>query len=193
MKAKALLIAALILSAGINAVAKEDPRNVRVAVVPVKGSDLFKVIYKSESSSRVKINIYNSQAALVFTQTVYGTDGFIRPLNFTGLPAGEYTIEVTDISGKKSEKVVYAPNQNASKKIVHISKVGQNESKYLISIADAKNENVTINFYDKNKTLIFSETRELAGDFAQLYRVKNSGEVTIEVSDAAGTVKSSRF
>ena len=85
-----LMITALfIFGASINSVANEDPRNSQFAVVQVKGSEVFKVIYKTEVASRVKLNIYNASLRLIFTETL-NSDGFIRPLNFTGLTFREF-------------------------------------------------------------------------------------------------------
>jgi hypothetical protein len=195
MKSNVILFAALLfLGVGFNASAKEDPRNARLAVVPVKGSEVFKVIYKSEDASRIKLNIYDASSQLVFSETIRNVDGFIRPLNFAGLRAGEYTIELVNGLDKKVEKVTYAPaGTTASKKNVHVAKLAGVEGKFLVSVADATKENITVRIYDRANNLIYTESREINGDFAQLYRVKDSVGITIEVSDDAGTTKSSRF
>ena len=195
MKLNVLLIAALMtISAGINAVAKEDPRNVRLAVVPVKGSEVFKVIYKGEAPTKVRINVYNASSQIVFSETLSGTDGFIRPLNFSGLKAGEYTIELVEGSNRKSEKVTYTPVATASaNKIVRISKLNENEGRFLVSIGNAGTEAITVRILDRNNNVLYSEVREISGDFAQVYRVKDFTGVRFEIYDASGLSKSSRF
>jgi hypothetical protein len=195
MKSKVLFIAALItISAGINAVAKEDPRNARLAVVPIKGSEVFKVIYKSETNSKVKLNIYNSSSELVFSQSISNAEGFIVPLNFAGLKAGEYTIELIEGTTKKTEKVTYNPLKGVSSaKAIHVSRVTENDGRFVVSIANAGNEVITVRILDRNDNLIFSETREISGEFAQIYRVKNADGVKFEISDAAGVNNLSRF
>lgn len=195
MKFNVLLIAALMtISAGINAVAKEDPHNVRLAVVPVKGSEVFKVIYKGETPAKVRINVYNASSQIVFSEILSGTDGFIRPLNFTGLKAGEYTIELVEGANRKSEKVTYTPAGTvASTKIVRISKLNETEGRFLVSIGNAGTEAITVRILDRNNNVLYTESREISGDFAQVYRVKDSNGVRFEIYDAAGLSKSSRF
>ena len=195
MKLNVLLIAALMtISAGINAVAKEDPRNVRLAVVPVKGSEVFKVIYKGDAPAKVRINIYNSSSQIVFSETLSGTDGFIRPLNFSGLKAGEYTIELVEGTNKRSEKITYAPAGSVvSNKIVRITKLNETEGRFLVSIGNAGTEAITVRILDRNNNVLYSESREIAGEFAQVYRVKDAAGVRFEVIDAAGLTKSSSF
>jgi hypothetical protein len=194
MKTHVLLIAALMtISAGMNAVAKEDPRNVRLAVVPVKGSEVFKVIYKGETATKVRLNIYNSSAQIVFAETLTGTDGFIRPLNFSGLKAGVYTVELIEGSTKKTETITYVPAKSqVNKKAVHVSKVND-EGKFLVSVGNAGKETITVRILDRFDNVLYTEIREISGDFAQVYRVKESAGVTFEVYDAVGLTKSSRF
>src|SRR6187551_3535402 len=106
MKTKSLLIAALVvISATVSAFAKEEPTKAGLAIVPVKGSQTFKVIYKSENAGTTKVNIYNTESKVIFSKVVSNEGGFILPLNFDGLTAGEYTIELTDVTGTKTEKV----------------------------------------------------------------------------------------
>jgi len=192
MNTKSLYIAALIVMAGaVTAVGKDEPRNAGLAVVSVKGSEIFKVIYKGESSARVKLNVYNSSSQVIFSETVNSNGGFIRPLNFSGLSFGEYTIELTDASGKKSEKVNYQPVKTGSN--VHITKLAEG-GKYLLSVAHNEGETVTVKIFDEASNLIFTDTRSDAGDFAKLYSLKNVvGSVTFEVSNSSGRIKTATF
>ena len=192
MKTKSLYLAALmVIAVAATAVGKDEPRQ-GLAVIPVKGSEVFKVIYKGESSSKVKLNVYNSASEIVFSETMNGVDGFIRPLNFTGLQFGEYTIELTDASGKKVEKINYQPARSASS--VHISRVANVEGQFLLSVAKKTSENITVRIYDESNNLIHIQSKAVAGDFAQLFTLKDiSGGVTFEVFDDAGSVKTVAF
>ncbi|MBT1708287.1 hypothetical protein KK062_08630 [Fulvivirgaceae bacterium PWU5] len=193
MKARSLFIAALFAAASLAAFGKEEPSNRGLAVVPVKGAEVFKVIYKGETAGKVKLNIYNTQSQLVFTETFNGTDGFICPLNFTGLAYGDYTIELIDATGKKTEKVSFKPAVAAAKN-VHISKLAKENGKYLVSVAAQGNEQISVKIYDAANNLVHSETKTVDGNFAQLYTVKNvNGALTFEVTDNAGNTKTVRF
>lgn len=194
MKTKSLFIAALILiGASLAAFGKEEPTNKGLAIVSVKGSEVFKVIYKAETAGKVKLNIYNTDARLVFTQTFMGTSGFICPLNFTGLEAGEYTIELIDGSGKRKEKVMHK-HVEVSASSVHISKVATETGKYIVSVASTGNEQISVKIYDAANNLVHNETNSVDGNFAQLYTVKNIvGSLTFEVTDKAGNTKKVSF
>lgn len=193
MNTKSLYVAALIVMVGaVTAVGKDEPRNAGLAVVPVKGSEVFRVIYKGESASKVKLNIYNASSQVIFSETVNSSGGFIRPLNFSGLQFGEYTIELTDASGKKSEKVNYQPAKSGSQ--VHVSKLAEANGKFLLSVAQHNGEPITVRIFDEANHLLFSDTRTDGGDFAKLYSLKNvDGSVTFEVSNSTGHIKTVTF
>jgi hypothetical protein len=195
MKTKSLFFAALILvSAVASAAGKDEPRRTGMAIVPVKGSEVFKVIYKGESAGKVKLNIYNSNAQLILTETFNGTDGFICPLNFAGLDAGVYTIELVDAAGKKAEKISF--NTVKSSKHVHVSKLNNAAGKYLLSVmsTSTSSDEINVKIYDSKNNLVHSETKEVKGDFAQVYKLKEaSGSYTFEVSDRTGKIKTIRF
>jgi hypothetical protein len=81
---------------------------------------------------------------------------------------------------------VIAPATN----YIHVSKLSSEEGKFLVSVKNTNAINVKI--YGRNG-LLFSESKSLAGDFAQVYAVKVSGELTFEITDANGNVKTARF
>lgn len=192
MKTTSLFIAALVVVVS-TAFGKEEPSSSKgLAVVPVKGSEVFKVIYKGETAGRVKLNLYNVEGEIVFAETFSGTEGFIRPLNFKGLEAGEYTVELVDATGKKTERISY--KKQAPAKSVHVSKVTAEAGKYLLAVAGAGSQEIRVNIYDGANNLVHSETKVVAGDYAQLYSLKNVvGAVTFEITDNAGNVKTATF
>jgi hypothetical protein len=197
MKTNAILIAALIvLGAGVSAVAKDDPGNLGLAVLPVKGSDVFKIVYKTENSNRVKLNLYNEVGQLVFSETIT-SEGFIRPLNFSSLTPGEYVVEVTDGDSKQIEKIshrVAAPEDAATTdKIVHVARIEGSEERIILSIANADSETFVVNIFNENDNLIYSETANVEGSDARLYNVKNGKVSRVEVTDNAGVKSVKQF
>lgn len=193
MKIKSFLITALIVvSAVVSSVANNEPGNIGFTVLPVKGSEIFKVIYKAETVSRVKINLYNAQRQLIFSETI-ASNGFIRPLNFRGLEFGEYTIELVDGKGKRVEKVNF--ERSPVSKYFHVSKLATAENKFLLAIVNKnEDEKINVRIYDALNNLVHEEVKEISGNFAQIYNIKStSGSVTFEVSDASGNSKTVSF
>jgi hypothetical protein len=194
MKTKSLLFTALVMiSAAVSAVGKDEPRKTGMAIVPVKGSEVYKVIYKGESAGKVRLNIYNAAAQLILTETFNGIDGFICPLNFTGLQAGDYTVEIVDATGKKIEKISYQAKKNT--KYIHVSKITNEAGKFLLSVVNATaNEEISVKIFDAKNNLIHTESKEVKGDFAQVYKVSNvSTGYTFEISDKSGNIKTYNF
>jgi hypothetical protein len=195
MKTKSLFIAALvIMSAVISAVGKDEPTSkAGLAIVPVKGSETFKVIYKGENSGRVKLTIYNDEKSVIFSESISTTDGFIRPLNFKGLAFGEYTIELVDATGKRTEKINFTEQvRSTSKSIIRVAKLTEN-NKFLLAIANSTSNTISVKIFNNDNQLIHAETKTITGDYAQLYSVTNSDGVVFEVSDNAGNVQVIRY
>jgi hypothetical protein len=191
MKIKSLYVAALmILAAAISAVGKDEPAAHGLAVVPVKGSEVFRVIYKSEVPSKVKLSVYDANAQVVFSENLGSVGGFIRPLNFSGLAFGEYTIELTDASGKKTEKVSYHPTKSTAS--VHVAKLAQPD-KFLLSVTSSQKETFTVRIFDNANNLVHTSSKEANGDFAQLFSVKEMESVVFEISSSTGATKTVRF
>ncbi len=193
MKIKTLCVAALMITAAaFSAVGKDGPGAAGMAVVPVKGS-VFKVVYKGESASRVKLKVYDASSRIVFSETIATADGFIRPLNFSELEFGEYTVEVTDAAGSQVEKISYKPAKKAKAAVVHVGRLDKANDKFIVSVAHDGHDLVTVRIYDGDHNLVHTSAAEVDGDYAQLFRVQQVTGITFEVSNSAGTLKTVKF
>jgi hypothetical protein len=190
MKTKSLFAALLMISA-VAFAGSNEPVRTGMAVVPVKGSEVYKVIYKGEAQGKVKLSVLSSDGKVILAET-FNSDGFIRPLNFTGLQPGEYTITIADAAGIKSEKIVYAAKKISTSN-VHISKIKNEDGKYLLSVANAASGPIQVKIFDAKNNVVFTETKLVNGDFAQVYKIEASGSYTFEVSDIKGNVKTVQF
>lgn len=193
MKTKSILLAAFfVMSLVVAAIGKDEPTKAGLAVVSIKGADVFKVIYKSETPSKVKLYLYNAESSVVYSETIESTEGFILPMNFKGLASGEYTLEVVDATGKRSEKITYgvvASNDN-----IRVAKITETAGKFLVAIQNPASEKVSVKIFDSANNLVHSEVKQVSGNFAQIYNVKNlRGSFTFEVSDASGNIKTVQF
>ena len=159
-----------------------------MTIVAGKGSEVFKVIYKGGTSRKVKLNVINSRGRTIHSTSLAGKDGFICPLNFKGLPSGNYTIELIDGQGSHQQEVNYVPVHD--RKSIHVSKLLNEKDKFLFTVANAQSETISIKIYDRHQSLLHSESKNLKGDFAQVFRiVHNLDHYTFKISDGAGNVK----
>jgi flagellar hook assembly protein FlgD len=86
-----------------------EPTSSNVAIVNHKSSETFKLIYLSESSKKVTLNVYNKIGEVVYSETINGLNKFSRPLNFKGMNPGYYTIEVIDSKGLVKKEITFSP------------------------------------------------------------------------------------
>jgi hypothetical protein len=186
MKTKSIVLASAMIVASIFTYAI-DPTNSQFVVVNQKEAGLFKVIYQGATEQPVVMKIYGLGGKVVFEEIFKSVKGFALPINFTGMEAGEYIIEIADENGKKLQKVSYGTETNVE--VIHISKVKE-EGKYLFAAKSNGSEEINVNIFDGNNNLVHSEKRTINGNFGLVYNLqKVSGTPTFEVTDHTGAVK----
>ena len=192
MKIRSFLTIVLVAGVSIFSFAEKEPSAAGFAVLSVKGTEVFKVIYKSEVSERVKLSVYDAKSNLVYTESIVGS-GFILPLNFKQLAPGEYSVEVASASGKRTEKIVYQPV--AESKFFNVAKLSGQRNKFLLTVSgEDLAGKINVRIFDGSDNLLHSEEKEIAGEFAQIYNVKNfSNGLTFEISDSTGKTKVMSF
>jgi len=158
------------------------------AAVIKKDVSTFRLIYKSETESDVRVSIYDDKDQLVYSEKVNNTDGFTRPYNFENLSEGEYTIAIEDGSKKQIEKVSYrAPRIT---KALNVLKVSSEEGKFLVMAAGQGNELITVSIFDGAHNLVHRSLEATKGNFSKLYNLKSvKGHLTFEISNENGEVK----
>ncbi len=158
------------------------------AAVIRKDANTFRLIYKSEKESNVRVSIYNDKDQLVYSEKVNNTDGFTRPYNFENLGEGDYTIAVEDGSKKQVEKVSYrAPKVT---KTLNVLKMSSQEGKFVVMAAGQGEETITVSIYDGEHNLVHRSLEATDGNFSKLYNLKSvKGHLTFEISNENGEVK----
>ncbi len=191
MRTKSIYLVAFLLMGAVATFGKDDP-TFGMAVLSAKGKDVFRVVYKTETANNVKVKLYNANGDIIHSASVNDTKGFILPLNLAKLNFGEYRVELTDANGKHIERIVYE-NVKAVDNI-RVARITTAEDKFMVSVMSAKSETVTVKIFDSYYNLLHTEVKNVSGDFAQVYTVKNlTGACTFEVSDEAGRVKTVQF
>jgi hypothetical protein len=199
MKTKNVILTALVATfVSVLAFAK-DPGTPKVVVVNQK-SGVFKVIYDGQKSSKVTMRILSANGTEVFSENLGIVSGFVRPVNFTGMADGEYTIEIADNAGAQSTKVRYnkekATNSVVREKAtnsIHIARLAQG-SKYLLAVANKGSEQINVKIFDGSNNLVHDENMTVTGNFGLVYNLTQvAGTPTFEVSDKTGNVKTIKY
>ena len=176
--------AALLLMTGTAfATAPDEPAS---GISVLRKGELIKLLYKGSKPTDVKVNILNQENEVIFTDKIKGTDGFIRPYNFSNLPHGSYSFELVDNMGNREIKHVDYKLESR-KKVMHVVRVGGTTDKFVLSVPNFGQSQLSINIYDDKGRVIHTEKQQINGDFARLYNIKDHlGKVTFEVIDGTG-------
>jgi len=186
MKTKSVVFALMLAFVSVSAIAA-NPVGPKVVIINQKESGIFKVIYEGAQIGKVSLKIFNKSGKVVSAETINGTDGFILPVNFSGMESGEYTIEVSDASGKQINKLEYKMDTRVN--TIHVAKIG-NESKYLLAVANQGSEEINVRIFDGANNLVHNENLVVDGSLGLVYNLKNiTGVPTFEVTNQAGATK----
>jgi len=194
MKSRAMVVASMLMLVSVFTFANNS-NDSQLEVVAQQSKSILKVIYQGTSNGKAVLKVYNQSGDVVFMDRIFTEKGFIRPLNFSGMEKGTYKIEVSTSQGTSVKSVEYVEaedtkavvtaNEAAGIKAVHIAKLNA-EGKYLISISNQGENNVTVRVYDGNKNIISNKRININGNYGVVYNLKDvAGTPSIEVTDNA--------
>jgi hypothetical protein len=183
-KTFSVLVVLMVVSSVVFARRLNNPGDSPSATV-VKIGSTFKLYYKGSQSTDVKVAIRDAGDHTLFAETIKKSDGFVRPYNFSHLPDGEYTIQIDDKNGRQIQKISY--KREKTETFAHLLKVSGSDAKYLLTVSNRANGDVTVRIYDDADNIIYNKREEVSKDFAKIYNLEGiPGRFTFEVTDADG-------
>ena len=175
-----LLVALVAMSMSV--LASNEPGS-KVVVISQE-SGVFKVIYENAKGGKVTMTISDKNGNVLFKEGIKTVNGFSRPINFSGMELGVYTITITDENGKQIQTIDY--QNNTSVKYVHVAKIAE-EGKYLLAVANEGTEQINVKIFDGENNLVHNENLTVKGNFGLVYNLKQVvGTPTFEVTDKTG-------
>lgn len=160
----------------------------KMVVLSSNKAEVFKIIYEGNGNGKVVLEISDRNGKLVFSETTTGLNKFMRPINFTDMEAGVYTITTKDENGVQQQTVNYkVTNGSAKQGIVsaHVNKL-QN-GKYLLTVANKGTGKVSVAILDGNDNVIHTDSLTVSNYLGLVYNLKHvEGQPSFEITDEAG-------
>jgi hypothetical protein len=183
---KIYVMLALLAITSFSFAATKSPKALAGIAVLRNSATSYKLIYKSELRSDVKVQIYDSRNGIVFEETIKNSDGFARPYNFESLADGKYTIRVDNGSNWLTETVQYRAGK--VEKLAHLTTL--RDGRYLLSVPGSGAQKLSVSIFDESGKQIYYSKQAVHGDFAQVYKLNDvTGTLLFEIIDEAGLVK----
>lgn len=160
-------------------------RQASIKVVSATDAETYNLVYQSETPGKVKVDIINERGKLVLRDRIFNKNGFSRPYNFTELPAGIYTLKVSNGDQFLTETFDYKPrivNQNLE---ISAARVGDNQNKIKLTVKGIRNDRIKVNIYNRFNRLVAEDEIEAQRCFSRIYDLCRYGcdRFTFEVVD----------
>lgn len=176
-----VLVSSLTYAGGRDA----GPKSVSGMAVVKRDASSYKIIYKSEEASDVKVQIFDAKSKLVFSETIKHSDGFSRPYNFGNLAEGAYTFKLDNGTNWLTETVDYHVQAAKAEKLAHITRL--ETGKYLLSVIGRGEDRIKVSILDEQGSVIHKDSQAVYGDFAQVYDLSQvKGPFSFEITDKSG-------
>ena len=176
-----MLMAATVVTFG--AMASNKP-GAESGVAVVNNGTTVKLYYKGIAEGKVKVMILNEDQEVVFTEILKNTDGFVRPYNISSIPAGNYTIEVSDQNATYTEQITVGREPKAE--LAKLFRVSGEDGKYLLTVPTREAKDISVRIL-ADDAVIYDEAVAISSDFAKIYNLKKvKGNLTFEVTDKKG-------
>ena len=150
-----------------------EPAKVMVAVVEAPTSALI-----------VKITDANNN--LVLRDKISKTEAFAKRYDLNALPAGMYSLEVSDINGTLRTATINTAVETKPAVFSRVTEMGANQYRLLVSNLEAKD--VTVQIFDGDK-LIHTETVDNPQGLHKVYTIDKPaypGAISFKVTTASG-------
>jgi hypothetical protein len=156
-----------------------------VELVNQKGSSIYKVIYKAPGTGRVFLKI-SGEEGVVLSETLSFTNGFMLPIDFQGMAAGEYTVEVLGKDTRFKQTVVY----EKVTPVAYVRLTEQPGAKQLLTITSQVPTEFTIRIYDNWNNELFARTETVKSEYGVVFNMSHvAGGYRFEVTEGPGHVK----
>jgi hypothetical protein len=187
MKKMYLMLAAVaFVSVALPTEAAAKNSKALAGIAVIKSNATYKLIYKSELRSDVKVEIYDSRNAVVYYEVIKMSDGFTRPYNFANLPEGDYKIRVDNGSNWLTETVSHKAGK--VEKTAHLTAL--NDGRYLLSVPGAGAQTIDVRIYNEAGKVLHHSKQDTQGGLAAVYNLNEiKGAVLFEITDSTGLTK----
>jgi hypothetical protein len=176
-----LLLVVAITSVHASGIEPKSP----VGMSVVKAGNTYKLFYQGEKSGAVKVTIYDAKGQALLKDRMNHVENFMRPYNFSALPAGEYTIELVDGQGVRYEKITHSFASLID--LAKLRRLSKDENRYLLTVPNSGKNTLTVKIFDAEDNLKYESREAMNGNFGKVYNLSTvKGAFSFEVTDGNG-------
>lgn len=191
---KSILVAALVTVMSTSIFAGNEKGEINAVVKSSTKNGVYELLYRSTTPGTVTVQIFDAKGNLVLTDRVQNQNGFKRPYNFAFQTEGNYTIEVTDNSGKLRLPLMHQAIIAAQPAKVTVSALPDSKKYQVVMVGQIAND-VRVDILDADSRVIFSDNISARNSFSKVYDLSQLkvANFTFEVKSQNQVVNTTQF
>lgn len=166
-----LMLAMVLMGTGIvfaDGLPKDSVQNAP-NVALVQSGEQLKLIYPGSSPVQLNVKIMDSQGNELLTERLAQPSGFLRPYDFSGLPDGEYTVQVNDDNNVLKRQVMHLSAPASI--LAHVTRLNGEGDRFILAVPRQGLNSVAVKIY-QGDMLLYQKKVNASQGFATVYNVK---------------------
>lgn len=119
-----------------------------------KSDNLYNVVYQSKEDQQVSIQFIDEDQNVLYAEAISTSNGFIKPLDLSGLPAGSYQIRLVSSTDTLMRDIVVLTAEQLYADLIAVRSVG--ESQYALSIDEKVGKSLSLYIKDARGEILHS-------------------------------------
>jgi len=170
MKRSRRFLTALLVTFGTFAMASNGtangPNSKEKVEVVTKEQGLYNLVYKTASSGKYKVSIFNENGRNVYSESFASEMSFTKLFNFSQMEYGTYTMVVTNGASERfTQKIEHKPVNHLKVDLSPLDEKG----KCNLAVQGSHKKSVRVVILDQNDKQLYNELIDVKSDFSRSF------------------------
>lgn len=145
----------IVINATVFAYANDLEKEGNVLKVIQKTESLYNVVFQTRTKQQVSIQFIDEQENVLYSEAIRTSNGFIKPLNLSGLPAGNYMVRLFSSSDTLLQEITILTAAQMYGDMVKLKSVGQ--SQFTLAVDEKAGKTFSLYIKDAKGEILYQD------------------------------------